>query len=100
MPMDKPESAIEFVERMVREWANHGDVHESDWPQLIALARRGAKMQLVGHLDNVETAVLRAAMTLKINERQFLAAVDREGDHEVGAGKLPDDPLPPAGETE
>ena len=45
MPMDKPESAIEFVERMVREWANHGDVHESDWPQLIALARRGAAMQ-------------------------------------------------------
>lgn len=30
-------------------------------------------------------------MKLKIDEKQFLAAVDHEGDHEVGAGKFPDD---------
>lgn len=54
-----------------------------------------AERKTVGHLDNVETAALRAALKLKIDEQQFLAAVDREGDHEVGAGKLPDDLLPP-----
>lgn len=31
----------------------------------------------------------RRALTLNIDDAKFLAAVDREGDHEVGAGVLP-----------
>lgn len=33
-------------------------------------------------------AALGGAMKLNINEERFLAAVDREGDHEIGAGAL------------
>lgn len=63
--------------------------------RLFTLARRGAEAQTVGHLDDGETAALRTAMRIKIDEKQFLAAVDREGDYECGAGKLADDTLPP-----
>lgn len=80
------ETDDEFVADM--EWLHSHDREAALPPEklsrLFDLARRGAAVQ-------AETAALRKAMALKIDEKQFLDAVDREGDYECGAGKFADD---------
>ena len=66
------ETDEQFVARVAPIYAN---VPGSDFARLFALARRGAAVT--------------EPMKLKIDEKQFLTAVDREGDHEVGVGKFP-----------
>ena len=70
------ETDDEFVERMRKSIGNvPGSELDAELDRLFALACRGAAVT--------------EPMKLKIDEKQFLAAVDREGDHEVGVGKFP-----------
>ena len=87
------ETGAEFVERMKREWDGDNVPCVEDFDQLINLARRGAAVEDHGQdaRPSEELKQLRAAMMLKIDEKQFLAAVDSEGDYECGAGKLTND---------
>ena len=87
------ETDKQFVERVALVFEHEGYVADIDWPILFALARRGAAVEDHGQdaKPSEELKQLRATMTLKINEKQFLAAVDREGDYECGAGKFTDD---------
>ena len=85
------ESDAEFVERMHKAWRRRWEPEEIN--RVLQLARRGAAVGNHGQDATLseELKQLRAAMTLKIDEKQFLAAVDREGDYECGAGKFTDD---------
>lgn|SRR5574343_1503969 len=63
------ESDAEFVERIKREWDGDNVPCVEDFDQLIALARRGAAVQTVGHLDDGKTAILKAAGLHKTSQK-------------------------------
>lgn len=58
------ESDEEFLARLQPSWPGTNDsvrLPMSDFNRLFTLARRGAEVQTVGHLDDGKTSVLRAA---------------------------------------
>ena len=103
------ETDAEFVGRVSRAIYDRNSTHkDADLIRLFALARRGAaaiaddrcKKDTKVAFTNEDFMPLPPPpsgepMKLNIDEAKFLAAVDREGDHEIGVGKFP---TPPSGE--
>lgn len=92
--MDKPESEIEFVERMARfidpKWPEKGN----DLHRLFALARRGAEMSE----DPTRHPCVEALLDYQqADEDGVMVLVSRQAIHETVALLTPP---PPAGETE